>query len=82
MSEPEDVMFIAAAILLSQELRGASGESTSTEIARAVTNAQKLRDEIRKRHDDLARTEQAGTVDGMNDPIAEEQFPAAGPLMP
>jgi hypothetical protein len=74
-------MFIAAAILLSQELRGSSGESMPTQIARAVTNAEKLQEEIRKRRKDLARTQQAD-AEGLNDHIPDDQFPTPGPLMP
>lgn len=45
----DDVTFLAAAILLSQMLGGSSSEPAPAEIARAAANAEKLREEVRRR---------------------------------
>ena len=45
----DDVTYLAAAVLLSQMLGSSSSEPAPAEIARAVANAERLREEVRRR---------------------------------
>jgi hypothetical protein len=47
----DDLTFIAAAVLLAQTLGSSNREVTSVDVEHAVTNAEKLWEEVNKRRD-------------------------------